>query len=35
MSAVDGACVGDGLVGEGGTAMGWSVSEMDGQGEYR
>ena len=35
MSAVDGACVGDGLVGEGGTAMRSSVTKMDGQGAHK
>jgi len=30
MGAADEACVGDGLVGEGGRAMRSSISEMDG-----
>ena len=35
MSAVGGACVGDGLVGGGGTAMRSCVSELDGRGAHR
>ena len=35
MSAVDGACVSDGLVGESGTPMRSSVSETDGRGAHR
>jgi len=35
MSAVVGVCVGDGRVGEGGTAMRSCVSEMDGRGAHR
>jgi len=33
--AVDGACVGDGLVGEGGRTMRSSISEMYGRGAHR
>ena len=35
MRAADGACVGDGLVGEEGRAMRSSISEMDGAGKMR
>ena len=34
MGAADGACVGDRLVGEGGTAMKSSASEVEGRGAY-
>jgi hypothetical protein len=35
MDAADDACVGDGLVSEGGKAMRSSISEMDGRGVRR
>jgi len=35
MGVVDEACVGDGLVGEGGRAMRSSISEMYGRGVHR